>query len=70
MAGWQAGLVVLVQSVLQQLHVVLPANTAANHLQTGPAHHSCCDGHVLRSIALQTYNIYDVQKCVRHGQNA
>ncbi len=35
MAGWQAGLVVLVQSVLQQLHVVLPANTAANNLQTG-----------------------------------
>ncbi len=35
MAGWQAGLVVLVQSVLQQLHVVLPANTAANHMQTG-----------------------------------
>ncbi len=37
MAGWQAGLLVLVQSVLQQLHVVLPANTAANNLQTGPA---------------------------------
>ena len=32
-----AGLLVLVQSVLQQLHVVLPANTAANNLQTGPA---------------------------------
>ena len=32
MAGWQAGLLVLVQSVLQQLHVVLPANTAANNL--------------------------------------
>ena len=38
MAGWQAGLLVLVQSVLQQhMHVVLPANTAANKLQTGPA---------------------------------
>ncbi len=37
MAGWQAGLLVLVQSELQQLHVVLPANTAANNLQTGPA---------------------------------
>ncbi len=37
MAGWQAGLLVLVQSVLQRLHVVLPANTAANNLQTGPA---------------------------------
>jgi len=37
MAGWQAGLLVLVQSVLQQLRVVLPANTAANNLQTGPA---------------------------------
>ena len=36
MAGWQAGLLVLVQSVLQQhMHVVLPANTAANKLQTG-----------------------------------
>ncbi len=37
MAGWQAGLLVLVQSVLQHMHVVLPANTAANNLQTGPA---------------------------------
>jgi hypothetical protein len=35
MAGWQAGLLVLVQSVLQHMHVVLPANTAANNLQTG-----------------------------------
>ena len=69
MAGWQAGLLVLVQSVLQQLHVVLPANTAANNLQTGPAHNTCCDGHVLRSIALQTYNIYDMQKCVMHGMD-
>ena len=37
MAGWQAGLLVLVQSVLQHMHVVLPADTAANNLQTGPA---------------------------------
>ena len=34
MTGWQAGLLVLVQSVLQPMHVVLPANTAANNLQT------------------------------------
>ena len=30
MAGWQAGLLVLVQRVLQHTHVVLPANTAAS----------------------------------------
>ena len=36
-AASQAGLLVLVQSVLQQLHVVLPTNTAADNLQTGPA---------------------------------
>ena len=42
MAGWQAGLLVLVQSVLQQLHVVLPANTAANNLQT---HHPLVQDH-------------------------
>ncbi len=35
MAGWQAGLLVLVHKVLQQLHVVLPANTAANNMQSG-----------------------------------
>ena len=33
MAGWQAGLMVLVQSVLQHMHVLLHANTAANNLQ-------------------------------------
>ena len=37
MPGWQAGLLVLVQSVLQHMHVVLLANTAANNLQKG--HH-------------------------------
>ena len=41
MTGRQAGLV-LVQSVLQQLHVVLPANTAANNLQT---HHPLVQDH-------------------------
>jgi len=29
MAGWQTGLLVLVQSVLQHMHVLLLANTAA-----------------------------------------
>ena len=37
MAGWQAGLLVLVQRVLQHTHVVLPANTAASTLQTSAA---------------------------------
>ncbi len=41
MAGWQTGLLVLVQSMLQHMHVVLPASTAANtaaiKLQTGLA---------------------------------
>ena len=47
MAGWQAGLLVLVQSVLQHMHVVLPANTAVNNVQTGyelVSHRPCCGG--------------------------
>jgi len=42
MAGWQAGLLVLVQSVLQHMHVLLLANTAANNLQT---HHPRVQDH-------------------------
>ncbi len=38
MADWQAGLLVSVHGVLQHMHVVLPANTAANNLQTGHQH--------------------------------
>ncbi len=37
MAGWQAGLLVLEQRVLQHMHVVLPANTTANNLRTTAA---------------------------------
>ena len=44
MAGWQAGLLVLVQSVLQRLHVVLPANTAANNFKRVLQTHNTCDG--------------------------
>ena len=42
MPGWQAGLLVLVQSVLQHMHVLLLANTAANNLQT---HHPLVQDH-------------------------
>ena len=35
MAGWQAGLLVFVQTVLLHMHVLLLANTSANNLQTG-----------------------------------
>ena len=56
MAGWQAGLLVLVQRVLQQLHVVLPANTAANNLQTGYQSpitaYTACYGHTIQKVPL------------------
>ena len=42
MAGWHAGLLVLVQSVLQHMLVLLLANTAANYLQT---HHPLVQDH-------------------------
>ena len=38
MAGWQAGLLLLVQTVLQHLHVLLPASTAAYNLKTTHDH--------------------------------
>ena len=44
MAGWQAGLQVLVQIALQHMHVMLPANTAANNLQQAlPKKGQVCD---------------------------
>jgi len=33
MAGWQAGLLVLVQSVLQHMHVLLLANTVTSWMR-------------------------------------
>lgn len=35
MTGWQSGLLVFVYTVLLGMHVLLPANTSANNLQTG-----------------------------------